>query len=353
MYKSTVTVVESQEHPFILKALNTARKHPLPPGWLVKDNGNGEFYYYNPSIGKSMWDPPSLRTCLADCLKEAGYVAAANRILAAVEPVPSTVPVSDTEEIQQKKNITTIYKQFRQQQASKAVDIASPQAAHGSPTKTPERWMSMNEQADEDSDCYHPTKVISPNSTHSKSTLVSGVSARQPGSSPRGSEPKVGSSEQYFSSSSEEEELPGEYSTTDSEEDVASSSSSEAMEHVSVTDSAPSLPPAEATTVKTNFLTISEAKQRRSSMSLATPGPPPGPSAAPRPAPAASTIFPTFSEGHASPNDEEEEPEIETAALEEIKNPETGTWFASSPPLCLSADCCRACRDRASCGSDS
>ena len=94
MYKNLSTGVESEEHPFVLQALNAARKLPLPANWVVKEarlsDGTIDYFYCNPSLGLSNWDPPQLRHCLADCLGKNGYESAAHDILAGViEPMES------------------------------------------------------------------------------------------------------------------------------------------------------------------------------------------------------------------------------------------------------------------------
>jgi len=125
-YKSTVTVVEADEHPYIVQALNAARKCVLPQGWVINEttsgDGRNDYYYCNPTLGLSMWDPPSLRSCLADCLRAAGFKAAAERILS---QIPDGAHVDETDQIDVLKTQTPVplandiavtYQQFRLQQ---------------------------------------------------------------------------------------------------------------------------------------------------------------------------------------------------------------------------------------------
>ena len=48
---------ESEEHPYILQALNMARKLPLPVGWQVKktitEEGDEDFFFWEPHLGLS------------------------------------------------------------------------------------------------------------------------------------------------------------------------------------------------------------------------------------------------------------------------------------------------------------
>ena len=130
-YKSTVTVVESEEHPYIVQSLNAARKCPLPPGWVVKEtvsgDGSSDYYYCNPSLGLSMWDPPSLRSCLVEALRAAGQNAAADRIFA---NIPAGSEISDVYALEKapmspKTDISTTYQQFRMQQQLLSDKMAS------------------------------------------------------------------------------------------------------------------------------------------------------------------------------------------------------------------------------------
>ena len=86
VYKDAATNNESDEHPFILEALNAARKLKLPVGWAVKEamleDGAYDYYYANAELGISLWDPPLLRQCLADILGSHGHSSAALWILA-------------------------------------------------------------------------------------------------------------------------------------------------------------------------------------------------------------------------------------------------------------------------------
>ena len=99
-YKNLKFGSESEEHPYIIQALNAARKLPLPDGWTVKrtmvtvpegERGNGpqeeeDYYFYEESTGRSGWDPPQLRECLSQILQRDGFVEAAKRILPEPEP---------------------------------------------------------------------------------------------------------------------------------------------------------------------------------------------------------------------------------------------------------------------------
>jgi len=85
IYRNLNTGVESLEHPYILQAMSSARKQPLPPNWLVKEvklaNGDIDYFYSNSVLNISMWDPPTLRQCLIVCLQNQGLNGAAKKIL--------------------------------------------------------------------------------------------------------------------------------------------------------------------------------------------------------------------------------------------------------------------------------
>lgn len=83
IYKNVVNQQEIYEHPFIVKATNKANKLPLPPGWsFVKENVDGkvESFYVNARLQLSLWDPPHLRKCLSQVLKEHGFENVARMI---------------------------------------------------------------------------------------------------------------------------------------------------------------------------------------------------------------------------------------------------------------------------------
>ncbi len=100
-YKNVVSGIETDEHPYMQEALNAARRRKLPPGWSVKeamlDDGSYDYYYSNPELGVSLWDPPFLRQCLADILGANGHSSVALWILsetgAAPEEGGNSVPV--------------------------------------------------------------------------------------------------------------------------------------------------------------------------------------------------------------------------------------------------------------------
>ncbi len=77
VYKNIKSGQELDEHPIIARAMNVARKVPLPLGWCVmetrSEQGNVERFYYNADLQLSLWDPPMLRSCLADYLKVLGF----------------------------------------------------------------------------------------------------------------------------------------------------------------------------------------------------------------------------------------------------------------------------------------
>lgn len=85
VYKNLKTGAESDEHPFVLQAMNAARKLPLPVGWSVQEarlsDGSIDYFYCNKTLAYSNWDPPHLRHCLADCLGSNGFSASAYDIL--------------------------------------------------------------------------------------------------------------------------------------------------------------------------------------------------------------------------------------------------------------------------------
>jgi hypothetical protein len=83
VYQNLSSGQESFEHPVIVKALNRARKLPLPKGWsLIHENIDGkmETFYVNPEHQLSMWDPPTLRKCLVQLLRQMGFDDYANNI---------------------------------------------------------------------------------------------------------------------------------------------------------------------------------------------------------------------------------------------------------------------------------
>jgi hypothetical protein len=83
VYKNLNSSQESFEHPLIAKALSKARKMPLPSGWqLVREiiHNKEECFYVNPEFQLSMWDPPLLRNCLANILRQAGLDSSAAMI---------------------------------------------------------------------------------------------------------------------------------------------------------------------------------------------------------------------------------------------------------------------------------
>jgi hypothetical protein len=108
IYKNVINGMESEEHPFVLQSMKVARKQPLDIEWIVKETklsdgkiiylsiyiyisylqllyiialGTVDYFYLNNNDNQSMWDPPSLRQCLSNCLKIHDHHAAANWIL--------------------------------------------------------------------------------------------------------------------------------------------------------------------------------------------------------------------------------------------------------------------------------
>lgn len=77
VYKNIKTGQEIDEHPIISRAMNVARKLPLPLGWCTMETRSEqdqiERFYYNADLQLSLWDPPMLRSCLADYLKVLGF----------------------------------------------------------------------------------------------------------------------------------------------------------------------------------------------------------------------------------------------------------------------------------------
>ena len=147
LYKSTVTVVESEEHPYVVQALNAARKCPLPTGWVVKEttstDGRSDYYYCNPYLGLSMWDPPSLRQCLVDCLKNAGHYGVADAIMAAA-PTTTLDALNDRTDnsiATAPSDIAVAYQQFRMQQH---MTTSQDQSLNQS-QKVNQQWISLKD----------------------------------------------------------------------------------------------------------------------------------------------------------------------------------------------------------------
>ena len=94
VYKDTYNNNESEEHPYILEALNAARKLELETGWTVKEamleDDSFGFSYFNAELGLSLRYPPYLRQCLADVLGSHGHSTVALWILSENERKPST-----------------------------------------------------------------------------------------------------------------------------------------------------------------------------------------------------------------------------------------------------------------------
>jgi hypothetical protein len=114
-YKNLKFGSESEEHPYIIQALNAARRQPLPAGWTVQKTLEGEgegegegggeedYFFFEPSSGLSGWDPPQLRECLCALLRRDGFSQAAERISLA-GPQPSLAHThSDLPEQQQRQ----------------------------------------------------------------------------------------------------------------------------------------------------------------------------------------------------------------------------------------------------------
>jgi hypothetical protein len=84
-YKDTRLNVETEEHPYIHRALMAARKIPLPTGWFVKEmiqsDGEIDIFYCNSQFGISGFDPPHLRQCLSSILLRDGYRIASQKII--------------------------------------------------------------------------------------------------------------------------------------------------------------------------------------------------------------------------------------------------------------------------------
>jgi len=109
-YKNLKFGSESEEHPFIIQALNAARRLPLPPGWVVKktltEDGEEDFYFCEPESGLSGWDPPQLRECLGNILRRDGFTGAADRIHPPATPqqdADQTPPLDDEESDQEQE----------------------------------------------------------------------------------------------------------------------------------------------------------------------------------------------------------------------------------------------------------
>lgn len=83
-YRDVRSGVQSEEHPYIIQALDAARKLSLPSGWTVKeaygDSGEKDYFYFNHYENISGWDPPQLRDCLSRCLVRDGFFEAAKAI---------------------------------------------------------------------------------------------------------------------------------------------------------------------------------------------------------------------------------------------------------------------------------
>lgn len=83
-YKNLKFGSEAEEHPYIIQALNAARRLPLPAGWSVKktltEEGEEDYFFCHEAMGLSGWDPPQLRECLAGILRRDGFSRAADRL---------------------------------------------------------------------------------------------------------------------------------------------------------------------------------------------------------------------------------------------------------------------------------
>jgi len=67
----------------------------LPPGWKVVKSHDGETYYYNPSTGKTTWNPPGAAGSLAGAVSPVGANAAhAQEMAAAAAPAPAAAAIS-------------------------------------------------------------------------------------------------------------------------------------------------------------------------------------------------------------------------------------------------------------------
>ena len=165
MYRNVVSGIESVEHPMLLQALLKARKVPLGDGWVVeeltREDGCVDYFYHNTIFGVSCWDPPSLRTCLSQVLKQYGYHAASIKFLTPNEfnnelnsgNMEINNSGANTESANIKLSITDAYSRFKQMHSHETPSMESPIFVESPQStdnfqKSPESWTKLRHQLD-------------------------------------------------------------------------------------------------------------------------------------------------------------------------------------------------------------